>query len=163
MHLWWSYWYLVSHVHGPPKRHSFIFSFKEIKGRKKAAVYDAELWQAHYRHICPHHGRNLTVSYNLKLSECQSAHFYCGRAATAPFLISHFLSKWKEHKSLVSLKPTTIRVGRFHLSSIITEDSPAISAEEGVTGIEIQVRQRATAQLMREGMVGQVRVKLDTS
>lgn len=63
----------------------------------------------------------------------------------------------------MSLKPTTIRVGRFHLSSIITEDSPAISAEEGVTGIGIQVRQRATAQLMREGMVGQVRVKLDTS
>lgn len=127
---------------------------RKLKDIKKAAVYDAELWRAHYRHICPHHGRNLTVSYNLKLSECQSADFYCRGAATAPLLIPHFLSKWKEHKSSVSLKPTTIRVGRFHLSSIITKDSSAVRAEEGVTGVGIQVRQRGHSPVNKGGNGG---------
>lgn len=52
------------------------------------------------------------------------------------------------------------------MSSIITEDGSALRAAEtgrGAIGNRIQVRQRATAQLIREGILGQVRVKLDTS
>lgn len=66
----------------------------------------------------------------------------------------------------MSLKTATIRGGWLHLSSIITEDGSALRAAEtgrGAIGNRIQVRQRATAQLIREGILGQVRVKLDTS
>ncbi len=66
----------------------------------------------------------------------------------------------------MSLKTTTIRAGWLHLSTIITDDGSAFRASEmgrGLIGNRIQVRQRATAQLIREGILGQVRVKLDTS
>lgn len=66
----------------------------------------------------------------------------------------------------MSLKTTTIRPGWLHLSSIITEDGSAVRASEvgrWVIGNRIQVRQRATAQLIWEGILGQVRVKMDTS
>ena len=64
----------------------------------------------------------------------------------------------------MSLK--TNRAGWPNLLSIIIEDSSAFRASEvgrRVIGNTIQVRQRATAQLVREGILGQVRVKLDTS
>lgn len=52
------------------------------------------------------------------------------------------------------------------MSSIITEDSSAVRASavgRRVTGNRIQVRHRPTEQLIRERILGQVRVKLDTS
>lgn len=146
--------------------HALFSPPSKLKNIKETAVYGAVPWRAHYWHACLCHGRNLTVSYNLKMRVRHSQQFYCRSAAAVFFLISHSLSKWKEHKSSVSLKSTTIRAGWLHLSSIITEDGSASRASEvgrGVLGNRIQVRQRATAQLIREGILGQVWVKLDTS
>lgn len=72
----------------------------------------------------------------------------------------------KKAQKLGVIKSTTIRVQWLHLSSIITEDSSAVRASavgRRVTGNRIQVRHRPTEQLIRERILGQVRVKLDTS
>lgn len=159
MHLWSSFWYLVSQVH-------ILFSPRsKLKNIKETAVYGAVPRRAHYWHVCLYHRKNLTVSYKLKMRVRHSPQFYCRGAVVVFVLISQFLSKWKEHKSLVSLKPTTIRAGWLHLSSIISEDGSAFRVSEvgrGGVGNRIQVRHRARAQLIREGILGQVRVKLGT-
>lgn len=159
MHLWSSFWYLVSQVHT-------LFSPRsKLKNIKETAVYGAVPRRAHYWHVCLCHGRNLTMSYNLKTRVRHSPQFYWRGAVVVFLLISHSLSKWKEHKSLVSLKPTTISAGWLHLSSIISEDGSVFRASEagrGEIGNRIQVRHRARAQLIREGILGQVRVKLGT-
>lgn len=146
--------------------HALFSPPSKLKDIKETAVYGAVPRRAHYWHACLCHGRNLTVSYNLKTRARRLPQFYCRSAAAVFLLISHSLSKWDEHKSSVSLKTTTIRTGWLHLSSIITEDGSAFGASEvgrGAVGNRIQVRPRATAQLIREGILGQVRVKLDTS
>lgn len=155
MNLWSSFRYLVSQVHT-------LFSPRsKLKNIKETAVYGAVPWRAHYWHVCLCHGRNLTMSYNLK-TRVRQLLWWCWGGFV---LISHSLSKWKEHKSLVSLKPTTISAGWLHLSSIISEDGSVFRASEvgrGEIGNRVQVRHRARAQLIRGGILGQVRVKLGT-
>lgn len=45
------------------------------------------------QHVCLHLGRNLTVSYNLKMRVRHSPRFYCRSAAEVFLLIAHSLSK----------------------------------------------------------------------
>ncbi len=71
----------------------------------------------------------------------------------------------RAQKLSVIKKPPPLGLAGFICPPLLLETAQASEPQRwggGLIGNRIQVRQRATAQLIREGILGQVRVKLDT-